>query len=232
MSTSAPRSGSPAVLFDIDGTLVDTNFLHALAWRRAFLDAGLDVPTAWVHRRIGMGASTLIQELVGHDRPDVKDNWRRHFERLKPEVRALPGAADLLRAVASRGVKVVLASSSEEEDLEALLQAIAADDVVDCVTSAGDVEEAKPSPEVFTTALAKAGCGPERALVLGDTVWDVKAAGAAGLACVGVLTGGVSAAELADAGAVAVYDDARALVAALDDSPLARLFEPAAGPAG
>jgi HAD superfamily hydrolase (TIGR01509 family) len=215
-----------AVLFDIDGTLTDTNYLHALAWRRAFLAAGQDVPTARIHRMIGAAGGVLLRELVGEEREDVKDGWRREFDRLKPEIRPFPRAADLLRAVAAKGPRVVLATSSEPDDVEALRQALDADDVVHAVTDAGDVEEAKPSPDVFRTALERAGVtDPRRAVVVGDSRWDVEAARAAGLDTVAVLCGGISRAELEEAGAIAVYDDPAALLADLESSPLARLWE-------
>ncbi|MGH2721567.1 MAG: HAD family hydrolase [Actinomycetota bacterium] len=211
-----------AVLFDIDGTLVDTNYLHAVAWRRGFTESGFDVPTAWIHHRVGMGSDRLMQELIGEERDDVKQGWRRHFEAMKPEIRAFPGAAALLREVRSMGIRVVLASSSEESDLDALLAALGADEVVDCVTSAGDVGEAKPSPEVFEVAMRKASCDPDRTLVVGDSVWDVLAAKKAGLPCVCVLTGGIAARVLLEAGAVAVYRDVEELRTGLDRSPLLR----------
>ncbi len=217
--------GEPTVLFDLDGTLVDTNYLHTLAWRRALVEHGHDVPTAWVHRCIGMGSSQLLAELLGDDvdQQPLKDAWRRHFEPLKPEIRALPGAADLVRAVAERGAQAVYASSSEEADVATLVEAVGAGDAVAHVTSANDVSDAKPEPEVFQVALEQSG-GDSRAVVVGDTVWDVQAAKRAGLACVGVLTGGVSRAELEEAGAVAVYRDPADLLEQIDQSPLAPLL--------
>ena len=223
-----PSSSRPtAVLFDIDGTLTDTNYLHTIAWRRAFVEAGEDIASARIHRMIGAAGGVLLRELLGEERDDVKQGWKRHFGALKPEIRAFPGAADLLRAVADRGPKVVLATSSEEDDVAALREAIGADDVIAAVTSAGDVDEAKPAPDVFETALGKVGAVADDAIVVGDTVWDVEAATKAGLRTVGLLGGGVSRAELEDAGAVAVYDDPAALLAALDDSPLAELWSSA-----
>ena len=217
--------GETTVLFDLDGTLVDTNYLHTLAWRRALVEHGHDVPTAWVHRCIGMGSSQLLAELVGDDvdQQPLKDTWRRHFEPLKPEIRALPGAADLVRAVAERGAQAVYASSSEEADVATLVEAVGAGDAVSHVTCAGDVSEAKPEPEVFQVALEQSG-GDSRAVVVGDTLWDVQAAKRAGLSCVCVLTGGVSRAELEDAGAAAVYRDPADLLANLDQSPPGALF--------
>lgn len=210
------------MLFDIDGTLTDTNYLHVRAWRLAFVDAGLEGIASWrIHRMIGAGSGVLLESLIGEERDDVKDGWRRHFDALKGEIRAFPSAADLLRAVADRGATVVLATSSEPDDVAALVAAIGAGDAVSAVTSAGDVEEAKPSPEVFEAALREAGCGPSDALVVGDSVWDVEAATRAGLRTVALRSGGTSEAELREAGAIAVYDDPADLLARLDASPLA-----------
>jgi HAD superfamily hydrolase (TIGR01509 family) len=214
----------PVVLFDIDGTLVDTNYLHAVAWRRAFVETGHDVPTAWVHHRIGMGSSQLLDELIGGEDDEVKDAWRRQFDQLKSEIRPLPGAAALLRAVAAAGARVVLASSTEEKDLDALLEAIDAEDVIDEVTSSGDVDEAKPSPEVFQTALEKAGADAAGAIVVGDTVWDIRAAKAAGLECICLLTGGIDRLALEAEGAVAVYRDPEELTEQLQQSPIGALL--------
>jgi HAD superfamily hydrolase (TIGR01509 family) len=210
-----------AVLFDIDGTLVDTNYLHVLAWRRVFLDHGEpEITSASIHRLVGMGTDQLLETLCGRSRPELKPERARHFDALKDEIRAFPRAADLLRAVRSRGGRVVLATSAEKADLEALLGALDADDAIDAVTSAGDVDEAKPAPDVFQVALEEAGTTPDCTVVVGDTVWDVEAAARAGMACVAVTSGGISRAELEGAGAVAVYDDVGALLDGLDDSPL------------
>jgi HAD superfamily hydrolase (TIGR01509 family) len=218
-----------AVLFDIDGTLADTNYLHVLAWRRVFLERGEpQITSARIHRLVGMGSDELLETLFGRPRPELKPERARHFDALKPEIRAFPGAADLLRAVHGRGARVVLATSAEKSDLEALLKAIDADDAIDAVTSAGEVEEAKPAPDLFCAALEEAGTAPEVTLVVGDTVWDVQAAARAGLRCVCVLSGGISRAELLDAGALAVYDDVAALLDQLDESPLLGGSQPSA----
>ena len=214
------RSGR-AVLFDIDGTLVDTNYLHALAWRRVFLDHNeTGITTARIHGLIGMGTDQLLETLFGRPRPDLKPERAEHFDALTDEIRALPGAADLLRAVHDRGLRVVLATSAEKSDLEALLAAIDADDAIDAVTSASDVDEAKPSPDIFEAALDLAGTAPEDTVAVGDTIWDVKAASRAGLACVAFTTGGIHRTELEKAGAVAVYEGPAALLDGLDSSPL------------
>ena len=207
-----------AVLFDIDGTLTDTNYLHVRAWRQAFVDAGLDGVASWrIHRMIGAGSGVLMSELVGDERDDVKDGWRRHFDALKAEIRPFPHAAELLRAVADRGVTVVLATSSEPDDVDALVAAIGAGSAVSAITSAGDVDEAKPSPEVFESALEEAGCGPAEALVVGDSVWDVEAATKAGVRTVAVRSGGTGDDALRAAGVVGLYDDPAALLDALDE---------------
>ena len=139
---------------------------------------------------------------------------------LKSEIRAFPRAGDLLRAVHDRGLRVVLATSAEKSDLEALLKAIDADDAIDAVTSAGEVEQAKPAPDLFCVALEEAGTATDATVVVGDTVWDVKAAKRAGLPCVAVTSGGISRAELEAAGAVAVYADVGALLDDLEHSSL------------
>jgi HAD superfamily hydrolase (TIGR01509 family) len=217
MDTASGR----AVLFDVDGTLVDTNYLHVVAWRRVFLDHDEpEITSASIHRLVGMGSDEFLEALCGRPRPELKPERARHFAALKSEIRAFPRAPDLLRALHERGVRVVLATSAEKSDLEALLAAIDADDAIHAVTSAGEVEAAKPAPDVFSAALAEAGTEPEATMAVGDTVWDVKAASRAGLRCVAVTSGGISRAELEDAGAVAVYDDVAALLDGLDDSPL------------
>jgi HAD superfamily hydrolase (TIGR01509 family) len=175
---------------------------------------------------IGAGSDLLMEELAGGERADVKAAWRRHFDALKPEIRALPGAAALLRAVAGRGATVALASSSEEDDVEALLRALDCDEAIAAVTSAGDVERAKPSPEVLDVAMDKAGLSPDRSVLVGDTVWDIESARRAGLECISVLTGGTSERDLLAAGAAAVYPDAAFLLDHLDDTPLAALLGP------
>jgi HAD superfamily hydrolase (TIGR01509 family) len=210
-----------AVLFDIDGTLVDTNYLHAVAWRRVFLEHGEpEITTARIHRLVGMGTDELLETLCGRPRPELKEERARQFETLKPEIRAYTRAGDLLRAVHDRGIGVVLATSAEKSDLESLLEAIGADEAIDGVTSAEEVEGAKPAPDLFCVALELAGTAPDATVVVGDTVWDVKAATRAGLACVAVTSGGICRAELEAAGAVAVYDDVAAILDDLDGSPL------------
>lgn len=212
------------VLFDVDGTLVDSNYLHVVAWLRAFRAAGFpDVTAAQVHRCVGMGAELLLETLVGEADDAAKKGHAAEYERLWPELRPFPGAVDLLREVRRRGGETVLATSATEEEVGALRRALDCDDAITAITSSADVEEAKPSPDIFTTALGKSGLDPARVVVVGDTVYDAEAARKAGLTCVGLLSGGIGRAELVEAGMADVYDDAAALLAAFGQSALAAL---------
>lgn len=213
-----------AVLFDVDGTLVDSNYLHALAWWRALDDAGQRRPMAVLHRLIGMGSSRLLEEAVGRDDPALSDAHSHHYQRLKGELTALPGARDLLARAKKAGASVVLATSAKPHDLDDLRRVLGADDLIDHVVQSGDVEEAKPAGDIFAAALERAGCRPEEALAVGDTVWDVEAAARAGVRCVCVLTGGNAGSDLLEAGALAVYRDAAALAEGFEDSPLGQLL--------
>jgi HAD superfamily hydrolase (TIGR01509 family) len=210
---------TPAVwLVDVDGTLVDSNYHHAIAWSRALRAHGRDARLAAVHRLVGMGGQELLHELLGRDDPAIRTTWRTRFDELLPEVRAFRDAAELLRAMHARGSAVVLATSSPGDLLDALRAKVGADDVVDEVVTADDVDRAKPAPDVFEAALAKVGRAPMDAIVVGDSVWDVRSAHRAGIACVGLETGGFSRAELVDEGAAAVYTDPGDLLAHLDEA--------------
>jgi HAD superfamily hydrolase (TIGR01509 family) len=217
-----------AILFDIDGTLLDTNYLHALAWRRAFLDAGQNVPTAELHRRVGMGSDLLIQDVLGpraeRHGEQISASRQRHFDALSAEALPFDGARELLAAVRARGALVVLATSAGQRDLAPMLDALGAADLVDEVVNGDDVDAAKPRPDVFLAAMQKLSLGPERCVAVGDTIWDVAAATRSGIGCVCVRTGGTTRHELLEAGALAVYDDAAALLAELDDGPLSPLL--------
>ena len=221
-----PGSGTlPVVLFDVDGTLTDTNYLHTVAWRRAFLDHGHDVASWRIHRMIGASGTRLMEELIGDADDDVREAWRSHFDRLVPEIRAFPGARNLVTTVQGRGGAAVLATSSPGDLLEHHLAALdLSEDDFGGVTTDSDVAEAKPSPDVFTTALEQAGGETARALVVGDTPWDVEAAIAAGLPTIGVCSGGWSSDELRASGAVEVHDDVASLLAALGSSALGQLL--------
>jgi len=214
----------PAVLFDIDGTLVDTNWFHTVSWWRAFRDVGEDVPMSRIHPLIGMGSDQLVERLIGHDSEEATEAHSKRYEPFKDEITAFPKAAELLKEVAKRGALVILATSSNEEDVERLQEAVGAGDAVDHVISKGDVEASKPAPDIFEAALEQMDLDPDRTMVVGDTAWDVRAAKELGLPTVGVLTGGATKEQLEDEGAVAVYADVAELLDQLDDSPIAKLF--------
>jgi HAD superfamily hydrolase (TIGR01509 family) len=215
----------PAILVDVDGTLVDTNYFHAVAWWRAFRDIGEDVPMSRIHPLIGMGSDQLVHRLIGRESEEASDAHSRRYEPFKQEITAFPRAADLLAELARRGARVVLATSSDEEDLARLREAVGADDAVEGAVSKGDVAHSKPSPDIFEAALQKFDLGRGRTMVVGDTPWDVEAAAKLGLSTVCVLTGGATREQLEEAGAVAVYEDVGELLDRLDESPLAKVLE-------
>ncbi|MBN9182931.1 MAG: HAD family hydrolase [Microbacterium sp.] len=211
------------VLFDIDGTLVDSNYLHVDAWDRALVAVGHPVDVWRIHRGIGMDAGRMLSELVGDDdalQQRAKDEHARLYADMADRLRPISGARDLLRELSRRGLTVVLATSAPQEELDALLAVLDLDEPVDAVTSAEDVDDAKPAPDIVGRALEKAGTAASEAIMVGDAVWDIESAGRAGVTAVAVLTGGSSADQLRDAGAVAVYDDVASLLAQLDASPL------------
>jgi HAD superfamily hydrolase (TIGR01509 family) len=215
-----------AAVFDVDGTLVDTNHLHVTAWWEAFRQAGHRVPMHSVHRAVGLPSGDLIERLLGEDRDKEGDGdlsaahkalYGQFFDRLP----ALRDAGNLLRRLHDDGWKVVLATSASGPELSALRRAIDADDAITATASAEDVEAGKPSPEPVEHALELAGVPAERAVFVGDTVWDMRAGSRAGVRCIGVLCGGIPRADLERAGADVVYDDPAHLLACLADSPLA-----------
>jgi HAD superfamily hydrolase (TIGR01509 family) len=222
----AVSQAQAGVLFDVDGTLVDTTYLHAVAWWQALRRFDHDVPMAEVHRAVGMGSDKLLEHLVGDAAEDGLDD--AHDEFYRPwwkQLRPLPGAADLLRACAARGPKVVLASSAKADELDALRRVIDADDVIAAATSSDDAKQSKPAPDILQAALDQSGVGARNCVFVGDSVWDVEAAGRLDIPCIGLTCGGTSAAELTDRGAVATYENPAALLRALETSPIAGLFD-------
>jgi HAD superfamily hydrolase (TIGR01509 family) len=213
-----------AALFDIDGTLIDSNYLHVEAWSRAFLEAGHPVDTWRIHRAIGMDSAKLLHELLGDAAdtvgPAAKDAHARHYAGMSDRLRVFDGARELLGELARRGRTIVLATSAPQEELDMLLDVLGMGDTLDVVTSAEDADSAKPDPDIIQAALERAHVAPGEAVMIGDAVWDVEAAARSGVRCIAVLSGGTGAGELRAAGAVAVYDDVAALHAALDDSIL------------
>ncbi|CAM5415353.1 HAD family hydrolase [Streptomyces griseomycini] len=211
-----------AAVFDVDGTLVDTNHLHVTAWWEALRQAGHRVPMHAVHRAVGLSSSDLVAHLLGEDRDGElsaahKALYGQYFDRLP----ALPDAGRLLKRLHGDGWKVVLATSAGGAELSALRRALGADEAITATASADDVAEGKPAPEPVEHALELAGVPAERAVFVGDTVWDMRAGSRAGVRCVGVLCGGIPRADLEEAGADAVYADPAHLLASLSDSPLA-----------
>jgi HAD superfamily hydrolase (TIGR01509 family) len=217
----------PAVLFDIDGTLVDSNYLHVHAWVRAFHDVGIAADAWRIHRAIGMDGSTLVDTL-SDDAPDdvqerLKDLHSRYYTELSPLLRVLPGGRDILQRVASMGLQVVFATSAPEDELAQLRRVLDSDELVSAITSAEDVDTAKPDPDIIGVALERAGVTADQAVFVGDAVWDAKACARAGVSSIGLLSGGTSAEELTDAGASAVFTDAADLLAHIDATAIAKL---------
>ncbi len=226
MSGVSPGSSRrrPGLLFDVDGTLFDTNYLHTLAWSRAFTDAGEWVPMNAIHRLVGMGSDQLVVELLGRESPGAAAARPRRYEELIDEARPFPGAAGLLRHAHEKGLAIVIATSAASSELETLLDKLGADEVIDATTSEDDIAEPKPAPEVFEKAMRSGSIDPKRALAIGDSVWDVQGARAAGLACIAVESGGYSQHELAEAGALHVYRDVQEILNQFHTSPLAVLL--------
>ena len=203
---------------------MDTNYLHCLAWSRAFRDAGEWAPMNAIHRLIGMGGDQLVPELLGHDSPAATAARPVRYAELVSEVKAFPGAGELLHRIHDLGPAVVLATSAPAAELEELRKVLDADTAIDGQTTADEVSNAKPDPEVFLTAMKNASIDPRRALAVGDSVWDIRAARSAGIACITVETGGFSQHELNEAGAVRVYRDVEELLSQLLTSPIASLL--------
>lgn len=219
-----PRPTCSVVLFDLDGTLVDTNYLHIDAWSRALAEVGAPADAWRIHRAIGMDSGRLLATLLG-DRvealgDEVKERHRRYHAAGRERMRAFAGARELLAELDRRGFRVVLASSATPQEFAMLRDVLRVDEWVTAITTADDVEQAKPAPDVVGVALERAGVWPEDALLVGDAVWDVESAVRAGVRCIGVRSGGVGEAELRDAGAIAVVDDVAHLLRELDASPL------------
>jgi HAD superfamily hydrolase (TIGR01549 family) len=213
----------PAAILDIDGTLVDTNYQHTIAWYRAFLQSGTVLPLWRVHRHIGMGGDQLVASLAGEgfDREhgeDVRAAEKVLYMQLIDEVRPFADARALLEHLKAQDHTVVLASSAKPDEVEHYLDLLDARDLADDWTHAGDVERTKPQPDLVAAAVEKAGGGS--AVMVGDSTWDCEAAKRAGLDTIAVLTGGFSEGELRDAGASAVFASLSDLLANLGDTAL------------
>ena len=214
-------------ILDVDGTLVDSNYQHALAWYRAFRRFGATIPIWHLHRAVGMGGDQLVAHVAGEQAEsdsgdDVRAAHGEEFDVLIGEVAAFPDAERLLAGLREDGLRLVLATSGKSEHAEHLLGLVDGRRYADDVVTSGDVEASKPAPDLVQVALDKSRVSPDAAVFVGDTVWDVQACGKAGVACIGLLSGGISREELADAGAAEVYDGPAELLAALPDSLLGR----------
>ena len=200
-----------AVLCDIDGTLVDSNYLHVDAWHQAFQTLGVHVEAWRIHRSIGQDAGQLLTSLVGEKEAAwvsrAKELHAQNYQALAPRLRLLPEARQLLEALHDEGVIVVLATSAPEEELDILLDLINADDAIHATTNADDVEVAKPEPDIVRVALDRAGVAPADAVFIGDSEWDIQAASRAGVRSFGMLTGGIAGDLLMRAGAERVFAD-------------------------
>ena len=213
-----------AVVLDVDGTLVDSNYQHALTWHRAFAQHGRAVPAWRAHRAIGMGGDQLVPALTDDEwaaehGEEVKAAEATLFGEMIDRVAPLPGARAFLELLQVRGHPVVLASSAKANDLDVYLELLGARELVQAWTTSADVERTKPAPDVVLAGLEKLG-KPERAVMIGDSVHDVIAAETAGLPTIALLTGGISTGELEAAGAKQVFEDLLALIAEIDDTPL------------
>ena len=229
LQTQICPGGAPrAVLFDVDGTLVDTNDLHAAAWREAFLRFGLDKPLDEIRWQVGKGGDNLIPSLF----PDLDEARRTELEEFRgdlfkrdflPRATPFPGVRDLFERLAGDGVKIVLASSSHAEEVNFYLSLIACADLVSATTSKSDVEHSKPCPDIFEAALARVTpLAADEVAVVGDTPWDAKAAGKLGLRIVGFRSGGFPDDALAEAGACEIYDGPSHLLDRFEDSVFGR----------
>jgi HAD superfamily hydrolase (TIGR01549 family) len=208
-----------AVVFDVDGTLVDTNYQHALAWFRAFRRFDVTPPVWRIHRAIGMGGDQLVKAVAGDDveekyGEELRTAWTEEFDEFLPQVQPFAGAEPLLKEIRKRGLTLVLASSGEEQHVEHYLDLINGRELAAAWTTSADAEQTKPAPDLIETAMHK--MNTTNAVMIGDSVWDAKAADKAGIATYAVRTGGFSIEELETAGARKVYDSLEDLQGDLD----------------
>lgn len=222
-------SAQSAVLFDVDGTLVDSNYLHVHAWCRAFTELNLEVESWRIHRAIGMDGSALVR-LLSDGAPDdvrrrLKDLHSQYYLESSALLSPLPGARELLERIAALYLPIVLATSAPEDELAVLRKVLGCDDLITAVTSSADVDVAKPNPDIIGVAMDRVGATAERAVFVGDAVWDAQACARAGVTSIGLLSGGVSRTELETAGAAVVFDNAEDLLQHLEQTPIAGLAD-------
>jgi HAD superfamily hydrolase (TIGR01509 family) len=214
----------PAAILDIDGTLVDTNYHHSIAWYRAFRQNGVVLPIWRIHRHMGMGGDQLVAAVAGEETErekgdDIRSAEKALYMALIEEIEPMKGARELIVDLKDRDHVVVLASSAKKDEVEHYLDLLDARELADDWTTSADVTATKPQPDLVNAAMEKAGS--DSAVMVGDTPWDVKAAAAAGIETIAVITGGFSRAELDEAGAVVVFESVAELRERLDETPLA-----------
>jgi HAD superfamily hydrolase (TIGR01549 family) len=213
-----------AAILDIDGTLVDTNYHHAIAWYRAFREHGVTLPVWRIHRHIGMGGDQFVAAVAGQQveeelGDDIRAAEKARYMELIGEVAPFAGARELLAALKQRGHVLVLASSAKPDEVDYYLDLLDARALADGWTTAADVAATKPKPDLVLAARERAGA--DQAVLVGDSTWDCEAAERAAVPAIAILTGGFSEQELRDAGAIAVFDSLQALVKRLEETPLA-----------
>jgi HAD superfamily hydrolase (TIGR01509 family) len=213
-------------ILDIDGTLVDTNYQHSLAWFRAFRKHGIILPIWRIHRHLGMGGDQLVAAVTGEETEDsqgddIRDAEKSEYVKMIDEVETMEGARELIEELKRRGHRIVFASSAKEDEVDHYLDLLEAREFADAWTTSADVESTKPAPDLVHAALDKVDGEPGEAVLIGDTPWDIKAAGHAGVPTLAVLTGGFAIEELTESGAASVYQSVQELQAQLDDTPLA-----------
>jgi HAD superfamily hydrolase (TIGR01509 family) len=212
-------------VLDIDGTLVDTNYHHAIAWFRAFAHHGLILPIWRIHRHIGMGGDQVVTALCGEDvearrGDEIRETEGTEYAKLIGEVRTMEASRELIVSLKDRGHVVVLASSAKEDEVDAYLDLLDARDLADGWTTSADVGSTKPAPDLVHAAMERVDGDPADAVMVGDTPWDVEAAAGADVPTLAVVTGGFSEAELREAGAAGVFESVAELRERLDETPL------------
>ena len=213
-------------VLDIDGTLVDTNYHHTIAWYRAFRQQGIIIPMWRIHRHIGMGGDQVVTALTDERTErehgdEIRAAEKALYFQLLDEVETMEGSRELIEDLKRRGHTVVLASSAKQDEVDHYLELLNARGLADSWTSSADVQATKPQPDLVQAALERGRAAAQEAVMVGDTPWDVRAAGSAGVKTIAVLTGGFGADELRDAGAIAVFQSVFELCAELESTPLA-----------
>src|SRR5215207_9373090 len=204
------------VFLDIDGTLMDTNYLHIEAWAQAFEEVGARPPRSRIHHQVGKGSDKLIPEFLEDQKAErVSELHSEYYAKLQERGHPLPGAKELVASLVEGGYEIWLATSAEPEELEHHMEELEVESQISGVVSSDEAEESKPSPDIFGLALERAEVSAEDAVVVGDSIWDIEAAKEAEVRVAAVMTGGAfSRAELEEAGAYAVYEDCAELLEA------------------